>query len=184
MNLNQISCCKTQLGDCNNSTDLAEGSVEKMKIDYLYIDLSVCSRCQGTDQNLKQAVQEVSQILNSTGREVEVNYIHINTLDLALKHQFSTSPTIRINGYDVQLGYKESNCQSCGDFCGSSVDCRVWTYQGLEYDAAPKALLIDAILSTFYGSNDSKKVSDNSYSIPDNIKSFFDRNSDNIRATP
>jgi len=107
-------------------------------IDFLYLDLSVCTRCQGTDTSLDEALAEVSRVLEATGTEVIVNKINVNTEELAIKHRFLSSPTIRVNGHDIQMEVKESLCESCGDLCGDEVDCRVWVYQGKEYTVPPK----------------------------------------------
>jgi hypothetical protein len=83
-----------------------------------------------------------------------------------------SSPTIRINGQDIQLELRESLCPSCGDLCGDNIDCRVWVYQGKEYTVPPKAMIIEAILKEVYGGKEAR--SDNkTYVMPDNLKKFF-----------
>ena len=52
---------------------------------------------------------------------------------------------ISINGHNIQIDIKESLCESCGDLCGDTVDCRVWIYQGREYTVPPKSMIIDCI---------------------------------------
>jgi len=37
---------------------------------------------------------------------------------------------------------------------GRDVDCREWVYQGKEYTASPKAMIIDAIFREVYGGPD------------------------------
>lgn len=56
-----------------------------------------------------------------------------------------------MNGRDIQLEVKESLCDSCGDLCGDTVDCRIWVYQGKDYTIPPKAMIIEAILREVYG---------------------------------
>lgn len=145
---------------------------KKIEIDLLYLDLSVCNRCQGTDTSLDNALEDVSKVLESTGVEVVLNKVHVLNEDLARKYQFVSSPTIRVNGADIQLEVKESLCESCGELCGDTVDCRVWVYQGKEYTVPPKALITDAILRAVYGSNN-QKVEQNGYIIPENLKRFY-----------
>jgi hypothetical protein len=79
------------------------------------------------------AVSEVSKVLEATGVEVAVNKINVINEELARKYKFVTSPTIRINGNDIQMDFKESLCESCGDLCGDDVECRVWVHEGKEY---------------------------------------------------
>lgn len=144
---------------------------KKIVIDFLYLDLSQCTRCQGTDDTLELALNEVAGQLEESGYMVSVNKVQINTPDLARKYRFLTSPTIRVNGRDIQMDIVESNCKSCGDLCGDSVDCRVWVYQGKEYDIPPNELIIEGIMSVI---DNHEMVEDNSkYVMPENLVKFF-----------
>lgn len=160
-------------GCCSCDSDCC-GNEEKRKviIEFLYLDLSVCERCQGTENSLEMAVEEVSGILKAAGFELIVNKTNINTEELAIKHQFISSPTIRVNGRDIDLSGKETNCKDCGDLCGDDVDCRVWEYEGREYDVPPKALIINAILKEVYSSKD-RATEQGQYELPENLKRFF-----------
>lgn len=102
-----------------------------------------------------------------------VNKINVNTAELAQKYEFFSSPTIRINGQDIQLEVKESLCESCGDLCGDQVDCRVWVYQGREYNVPPKGMIIEAILKAVYGGQPPAETSSVPYVMPDNLKNFY-----------
>ena len=145
-----------------------------INIDFMYIDLSECTWCQGTDRNLQEALSEVAQVLKATGVEVTVNKIHVQSEEQARELGFVSSPTIRINGKDLQLDVKESRCESCGDLCGEDVDCRVWTYRGKDYTAPPKGMIIDAILREIYGgSKESVETPAPSGEVPENLGRFF-----------
>lgn len=147
---NKTSDCSCGPGCCDASTDM-KAENKRIIIDFLYLDLSVCIRCQGTDTNLDEALEEVSKVLEATGVEVILNKINVLSEELARQHKFISSPTIRVNGNDIQIDAKESLCESCGDLCGDEVDCRVWVYQGKEYTIPPKAMIIEAILKEVYG---------------------------------
>lgn len=154
------SCCTSR-----------EWQEKRLIIEFMYIDLEVCDRCLGTDASLEAAITEVTNVLKSTGYEIEVRKILVESEQQALELGFVSSPTIRINGQDIQLDFKESLCESCGDVCGEEVDCRVWSWQGQEYTAPPKAMIVDAILRHVYGSQQmTQKVTKN---VPDNLKKFF-----------
>jgi O-phosphoseryl-tRNA(Cys) synthetase len=145
---------------------------KRIVIDFLFLDVSVCTRCQGADTSLEEALSEVSKVLEATGVEVSVNKINVVSEELAKQYKFISSPTIRVNGRDIQMDVKESLCESCGDLCGDEVDCRVWVYQGKEYTVPPKAMIIEALLKEVYGgTNDEQKELE--YSIPDNLKKFY-----------
>ncbi|NMC28070.1 MAG: DUF2703 domain-containing protein [Syntrophomonadaceae bacterium] len=146
---------------------------KQLIIDFLFLDLSVCTRCQGTDSGLDEAVAEVANILTATGNEVVVNKINVNTAELAEKYKFLSSPTIRINGQDIQMEVKESLCESCGDLCGDTVDCRVWVYQGREYNVPPKGMIIEAILKAVYGGQAPVEARAAQYVLPENLRNFY-----------
>lgn len=164
-------CCSCSPGCCGSKEDSKENK-RRITIDFLYLDLTVCSRCQGTDESLDDALSEVSKVLEATGVEVLVNKINITSEDLAMKYKFISSPTIRVNGRDIQMDIKESLCESCGDLCGDEVDCRIWIYQGKEYTVPPKAMIIEAILKEVYGKNDDINA-EKEYIMPENLKKFY-----------
>ncbi len=163
------SCCGS---DCNCDEELKK-SDEKIIIDFLYLDLDECTRCQGTDQNLEGAVLEVKNVLKSAGKAVEVNKVNIISEELAKKYHFLSSPTIRVNGVDIQEEVTEDNCESCGDLCGDEIDCRTWNFKGNTYTEPPKSLIVEGILSKVYGKYESQKVK-NDYEVPENLKNFFE----------
>lgn len=169
-----ISCCCTTNEDASCCGDTKTEATEKRQIviDFLYLDLSACTRCQGTDQILDEAISEVSNVLELTGVEVNVNKVNVISEELAVQYQFMTSPTIRINGRDIQMDAKESNCESCGDLCGDEVDCRVWVYNGVEYTEPPKAMVVEAILKAVYG-NAAEAAPDEAYVLPENLTKFY-----------
>jgi len=147
---------------------------KKLTIDFLYLDLNTCERCMGTDQNLDESLKEVSGVLSAAGFDLLVNKVNINTKELACQYEFVSSPTIRINGKDIALELKESTCKDCGDICGDQVDCRVWTYNGEEYNSPPKELIINAILKEIYGGGSSEIHDKKSYQLPENLRVFFE----------
>lgn len=134
---------------------------KKLKIDFLYLDLSTCDRCQATDEVLDQALDELRKEIKDI-KEVAVNKIKITSDDEAKKYDFVRSPTIRINGVDIEkiltgrLEIKDSYCESCASGCGEScpestgggTQCRVVEYKGKTYEAVPKEMIKDAVRKT------------------------------------
>jgi hypothetical protein len=172
MESDPCSCGPGCCGSVAESPRTPHGKNKRVEIDFLYLDLSTCTRCQGTDRSLEEALDEVSQVLKATGTEVVVNKINITSEELAIKHRFVSSPTIRVNGRDIQMEVKESLCESCGDLCGEDVDCRVWVYEGEEYTVPPKAMIIEAILNAVFGRQDSGPA-EQPYVLPENLKRFY-----------
>ena len=154
-----------------------EKQKKQIKVDYLYIDLNVCDRCLGTDTALYEAIRDTGQILETSGIELSLTKTLVETEEQAAELGFLTSPTIRINGRDIQNDIKESTCESCGDICGDSdIDCREWEYQGKVYNVAPKGLIVDAILGEVYGGQEA--IPEDSHQIPiekvpANLKKFY-----------
>ena len=168
----EVICC-TDTSDCCKPVQEDKSQGRKIEIDFLYLDLGVCTRCQDTDNSLDEAISEVSQILKATDVDVVVKKINVISEKQAEALEFESSPTIRVNGRDIQLEIRESLCESCGDLCGDEVDCRVWVYHGKEYSAPPKAMIIEAILREVYGTPDKQGGSKKAYRLPDNLKKFF-----------
>lgn len=146
---------------------------KKIIIDFLYLDLSICNRCQGTETNMDTALEDVAEILDSRGYEIVLNRIHVTSREIALKYEFLSSPTIRVNGQDIDISQKETLCESCGDLCGENVNCRVWSYKDEELTTPPKEMIIDAILKEV----ESKLLhfpKATVYELPQNLKVYFD----------
>jgi hypothetical protein len=159
-------CCSCGSGCCTPKEK------RKILIAFLFLDLSICTRCKGTEDALDEAICDVGAVLNAAGFEVLVNKIHVNTKELAIQYKFESSPTIRVNGKDIDVDVKESLCECCGDLCGDNVDCRVWTYQGEEYTIPPKALIVNAILAEVYGGG--LPVQEKEYTLPKNLEAFYE----------
>lgn len=170
---NNIGGCSCGADCCSDSNNI-KAVGRRINIDFLYLDLSVCTRCQGADTSLDDALNDVSKVLETTGVEVVVNKVNILSEEQAIKYQFVSSPTIRINGRDIKMEVKENICESCGDLCGDTVDCRIWVYNGNEYTVPPKAMVVESILREVYGGKNHKEEKLNgTFVLPDNLKKFF-----------
>ncbi len=173
---------KTQSNGCgcssSSATEPAAIETKKVKIDFLYLDLESCEPCHGSEGNLEDALNEISTLLETTGAEVDLNKFHVTSYDQALQLGFVSSPTIRVNGQDLAFEVRESHCSSCSEISGIDTFCRVWDFEGREYKAAPKALIVEAVLKAVYGgatrqdrvSTDPRRVA-NSLA---NLKNFFE----------
>lgn len=164
-------CCSCGPGCCGGEAP-KQTNKKQVVIDFLFLDLSVCEWCKGTDKSLEDALADVSNVLQASGVEVILNKINVTTEELAIKHKFVSSPTIRVNGGDIQMEVRERLCDSCGDLCGDNVDCRVWVYNGEEYTIPPKALIIEGILKAVYG-GETRMYEETEYKLPENLKKFY-----------
>lgn len=157
-----------------------------IELEFLFLDLTTCTRCVGTDENLNIALDQVQHVLASTHVDVQVKKILIENEEQAKAHNFITSPTIRVNGRDIALEMKESRCDSCTDLCGCSegTDCRVWLYGGQEYTEAPVGMIVEAVLrEAFAAPQESVGVDQAAGDVPENLKQFFAGASANAEPT-
>lgn len=164
-------CCGTS-GCCSPESSSPIGK-RLVTVDFLYLDLGQCDWCQGTEENLEAAIVKLSEILRITGVELVLNKIHVVSEQQAETLSFTTSPTIRVNGKDIQFDYKETQCTACSDLCGEDVECRTWLYQGKEYTTPPEGLIIEIILKEVFGNIPSAKVYTPKQRVPLNLKKFF-----------
>ena len=147
-----------------------------LTVDFLYLDLSVCTRCQTSENNLDDSLQTIVGLLGDIGHTITLNKIFIETEAQTIQHQFISSPTIRINGRDIEMTVKESYCSTCSSLTNeASIYCRTWNYKGKEYSAPPQALIIDAILKEIYNTElDKPNNTSDMYQLPKNLKDYFD----------
>lgn len=157
------SCC------CNSKE---QNTINKLLIEYLYLDMNVCERCISTDTLLESVIETLKPVLELVGYTVQLQKIQIATPELAEQYRFVSSPTIRVNGMDI-CEVEENHCDCCSDISASQVDCRVYPYRGKIYEQPPKEMLAEAILQTIFKKEKLACNCDN-YSLPDNLNRFFD----------
>ncbi len=172
--IHTAGCCQPAEPGAGLKSRETGPAAKHLLIDFLFLDLSVCERCQGTDKNLDDALEAVSAVLTAAGYSVTVNKVNVITEELARKYKFLSSPTIRINGRDIAVDFKENNCCDCGDLCGDTVDCRVFTYEDNEYNTPPKEMIINALLSEVYGAKKDPPSLSEEYVLPENLRIFFE----------
>lgn len=159
------------MGNCC-SCGCKEASGKKVIVEYLYLDIDTCNRCIGTDTVLDEVVASLTPALNLAGYKVVYNKTKMETAEIAIKHHFVSSPTIRVNGNDICQSVSENSCECCSDISGTDVDCRIFEYNGKYYEVPPKEMLADAILKAVYV-QDEKERPCSDYELPENLKQFF-----------
>jgi Domain of unknown function (DUF2703) len=152
------------------------GTPEKLRIEFLFLDLTTCTHCLGADRGLETALDVVREVLDSAGVEVEVDKVLVTSGEQARALCFVSSPTIRVDGRDGALELRESSCgsEACTDGCGDHIACRVWVYRGREYTEPPVAMIVDAILRRVYSDPPrSGAYKPEAYELPENLARFF-----------
>lgn len=153
------------------------GREKQIEIEFLYLDLDVCTRCKGTDANLETALRTVQEVVQASGTDVTTRKMLVDSEETARKLKFVSSPAIRINGRDIALEFRETPCDSCAEACAcdGGVDCRVWVYEGKEYTEAPVPLIVNALLSEIYdGQSADRPASSRPFELSENLKHFFE----------
>ena len=163
------TCCAAPAGRAAGTATPPQAAV--VDIELFYLDLTTCSRCCGTEENLQAALQLLNPVLQATGAQVNVRKTHVVSVDQAQALGFVSSPTIRINGHDIAGQLVESACEDCS--AGAPVKCRVWKYQGSESTQAPVGLIADAVLRAIYGGVTVTAAAQPEQPVPDNLKRYF-----------
>lgn len=145
---------------------------KEVMIEYLYLDLKTCDRCVGTDKVLEEVLEVVKPVLELASYDVKYYKKEMKTEEDAKAYRFVSSPTIRVNGKDICDSVIENDCGCCGEISGTQVNCRVFEYQGEQYEVPPKAMLVEAILRSIFSSQTGDDSQE--YELPDNLKRFYE----------
>ena len=101
-----------------------------LNVEYLYLDLQRCDRCQSSVQRLEKALELLRPVLRELGYSYKLNKIHMSSKNLALKYRFQSSPTIRIDNIDLFETITENSCGCCSEISGHATDCRTFEEDG------------------------------------------------------
>ncbi len=148
------------------------GQAEKrVVVEYLYLDLQTCKRCIGTDVVLEEVLAVLSPALALAGYRVEFKKTEMKTAEIAKEYRFISSPTIRVNGRDIGGAVQENSCGCCSEISGTDVDCRVYEYDGENFEVPPKEMLAQGILKAVFATSPAEQ---NEYELPQNLRTFFE----------
>ena len=110
-----------------------------MKIELLY--LMDCPYCLKTKKILRDVVKDL-------GLDAEVEEILIDSDAKAKKHKFVGSPTVRINGKDIQETVTKDLCKPCSGMTDACTTCRTYMFKGKTYNYPPKEMIKKFIKET------------------------------------
>jgi len=146
-----------------------------LNVDLLVIDLNTCKRCVPTGEQLREVLALLAPVAEVLDIELYYREFVLKTPSDAKMHGLLTSPTIRLNGRDIDQGIRESECESCGDLTGNNtrVDCREWHYRGQVYPSAPKPMLIEAIMGAMLGVDAPPQEIKPLEVLPENLDRYF-----------
>ena len=144
----------------------------KIKFEYLFLDLNTCDRCVGTEDLLSEVIGKLTPALELAGYQVTYEKKEMSDAQTAIQHRFLSSPTIRVNGRDVNTEVRENSCGCCSDISGCDVDCRVFELDGQAYEVPPESVLADALLRTIFGPP-RRTTGKAAYQLPENLATFY-----------
>jgi hypothetical protein len=98
----------------------------------------------------------VKESLKEIKTKADFEEILIDSDEKARKYKFSGSPTIRINGKDIQEEFEKAKCSCCEELSESEETtkfvkmecmrgCRIYLYKGKRYPYPPKNMIKEAI---------------------------------------
>lgn len=167
------SCCD----DGVSEGEEAPRDIGVLNIELLVIDMETCARCVPTGGHLEAAVTLLSPVADALGIELRHRVIVVQTQEEAKQQALLSSPTIRLNGQDIDQDIRESVCESCGDLTSNNavIDCREWHYRGKVYFAAPLPMLLEAIMGAMLRIDSLPPVVPTPLGrLPENLQRFFD----------
>jgi len=119
-----------------------------MKLQILYI--LNCPWCVKTKKLVRGSLREL-------GVKADIEEILIDSDEKAKKYNFTGSPTVRINGKDIQEEVSKAQCLCCEEIAESlekatefvkqecRYGCRVYFYKGKQYPYPPKDMIKDVV---------------------------------------
>lgn len=168
-------------GCCDSRPDASSdvpSTTKSLDVELLVIDLEVCARCVPTGEQLRSAIELVTPAANAMGVRIDYRETIVQTPQEAKARALLSSPTIRVNGHDIQQDIRESECESCGDLTEGSakIDCREWHYRGQVYPAAPLPLLVESLMDALSRIDEMPPVTPAPLeTLPENLATYFDK---------
>ena len=164
-------CCSD--GGLSCEDDPYAGEIEVVDVDFLYLDLTVCDRCQGADARVAKAVERCQPVMRACGYELRLNMILVDTKKLAEEHRFASSPTVRVGGVDICGEIAENDCGCCSDIADTDVKCRIFSFNGKQYEVPPTDMLVRGIVEAVIGKA-GRPVDEAPYVMPQNLIDFYE----------
>ena len=169
------------MGCCGGSTldEEKNANPRVLKLHFLFLDESICKPCGGTGHALDEAAETLAAPLAAMGATLAVERPHVTTREEAIAHELVTSPTIRVNGVDIDPDQTQGECGSCGDLSGgqTTINCRTWHWKGEVYSSAPTGKIVEAIMAAAIGvdlgASDCCSGSCETFVLPQNLENFF-----------
>lgn len=129
-----------------------------VELEVLYLDAQTCDPCRATTDAVDVAAAALAEHLRAGGRTLAVRHVHVTDQEQAETLGFVSSPTVRVDGVDIELDLREQHCGSCSVLAGERVDCRTFEWQGVRYPAPPAEMITYRVLEHLAGARDATPV--------------------------
>lgn len=151
-------------------------SVETITVEFLYLDREKCRRCRGTAKALSEAISHVAPLFEQIDVAIHRRDIHIQSERAARVNSLEISPTVRIDGQDIQPARFHSACDSSAALqetgAEDPIDCREWHYRNQRSSTPPVALFVEELLYSVVNATASRREDD--YQLSSNVANCFD----------
>lgn len=171
-------CCGSSSSDATDGVPANGPKARNLDVELLVIDLEVCARCVPTGEQLRTAIDLVTPAADAMNIRITYRETIVQSPEEAKARALLSSPTIRMNGHDIQQDIRESECESCGDLTegGVKIDCREWHYHGQVYAAAPLPLLVESLMDALARIDEIPPVTPAPLqALPANLVTYFDK---------
>jgi len=159
--------------DCKTEANSAS-TLREIALEFLYLDKAACEPCGETAQSLETAAEAARPPLEAMGYSLSIEKKHITSRALAKAERLVSSPTIRVNGIDIDPAVTEDDCPSCGTLAGddTKVNCRIWHWRGQVFPAAPVGKIVESLMIAAAGTAQAPEP-EGAFSLPENLERFF-----------
>ena len=143
-------------------------------VEFLYLDRGTCERCRMTEAAVEAALAAVRPVLAVVGVGVILDRVHVDSAATAERVALEVSPTVRVDGRDVQPEFETTGCD-CGGT--ETVPCRAWRHGDRVRERPPVSLITDAVLRAAYGIDwvdDERDGTDDHTDVGLPVTSYFD----------
>ena len=153
------------------------GLPEKLRIDFLFLDLTTCTRCLGADASLEAALDAVDDVLAPPASKPRSTRSGSSSREQARALRFVSSPTIRVDGATSRWSCARARAARRRAPTAAAITSPAASgcYRGQEYTEPPVAMIVDAILRRVYGPAPLRRSRRGRYELPENLRAFLRR---------
>lgn len=115
-------------------------------LEVLYLDAQTCDPCRATIDAVDAVAAALTAPLREQGRTLAIRSTRVVDQEQADALGFVSSPTVRVDGVDIELDVHEQHCGSCSALAGRQVDCRTFDWQGTQHPSPPAEMIARRVL--------------------------------------